>query len=201
MKDTLKSIFIDNLQIIVIVVLAFFLLKSCNNQPKAQSKSYKSEKDSLKKINEDLEFQYEGLIQENSQIIDSLNKLIKRSKITEGKLYQLQQKTSVKPSFVPEIIDCNDTIQSMYYIGAKKDSLCNSVILQKNDIITSKDKIIVTDSLQRNLLSKIIDNKDLTIETQDIAIQSEIKKTRYEARKKTFWQILVGVLTVLKFIK
>jgi capsular polysaccharide biosynthesis protein len=83
-----------NWQLILIVILVFCLVKSCNKQPTVQSKSYKKEKDSLQKSNEFLEFQINGLAQENSQIIDSLKKFVKQSKITENKLYQLQKKTA-----------------------------------------------------------------------------------------------------------
>jgi hypothetical protein len=190
-----------NWQLILIVILVFCLIKSCNNQPTVQGKSYKKEKDSLQKSNEFLEFQINGLAQENSQIIDSLKKFVKQSKITENKLYQLQKKTTIQPAYVDNVIDCNDTIKSIYYIGTIKDSLCNAVISDKNTIISKKDKIIFTDSLQKNFLNKIIDNKNLTIQTEELAIKNEIKKTKSESRKKTFWQIVAGVLTILKFIK
>jgi hypothetical protein len=79
--------------------------------------------------------------------------------------------------------------------------LCNDAILRKNIVITNKDKLLLKDSLQKSFLNKIIDNKNLAIETQELAINNEIRKTKSEARKKTFWQIVAGVLTIIKFIK
>lgn len=197
MKQFLKL----NWQLIVIVILAFCLLKSCNNEKSEEQKSYKKEKDSLQKVNSNLEFQNSELSEQNTQIIDAVNSLSEASKQTERILYQLQKKTAVKPTYVPEISDCNDTIQHLYNVGLQKDSLCNNVIATKDSIIVKKDVIIGNDGVVKSNLKKIIDNKDLTITNQDKLIVSEIRKTRYEARKKTFWQILTAVLTIWKFAK
>lgn len=200
MKTILKFLK-DNLQLIVIVVLVFCLLKSCNSKKSDEQKSYKKEKDSLAKVNSNLEFQNNELAEQNIQIIDAVNSLSETSKKTERILYRLQQKTALQPSYVSDIADCNDTIQQLYNVGLQKDSLCNNVIATKDSIIVKKDIIIGNDSVVKVNLKKIIESKDLTIASQDRVIVSESRKTRYESRKKTFWQILTAVLTIWKFAK
>jgi hypothetical protein len=196
MKNILK-ILTNNLQLILIVILAFCLLKSCK-QTEAENEI---NTDSLIKSNSNLDFKNNELESQNTQIIEALNSLSEASKQTERILYRLQQKTSVQPLYVADITDCNDTIQQLYSVGLYKDSLCNNVIATKDSIILKKDDIIGNDSVVKSNLKKIIENKDLTIESQDKLIVSETKKTRSEARKKTFWQILTAVLTIWKFAK
>lgn len=200
MKTILKFLK-DNLQLIVIVILAFCLLKSCNNDKSDEQKYDKKEKDSLKNINSNLKFQNNELAHKNAKTENALKILSEASKKTERLLYRLQQKTALQPSYVADIADCNDTIQQLYNVGLQKDSLCNNIITTKDSIIVKKDIIIGNDSVIKVNLKKIIDNKDLTIASQDKVIVSETRKTRYEARKKTFWQILTAVLTIWKFAK
>jgi hypothetical protein len=134
-------------------------------------------------------------------VIDSNKSLFKQSKILERKLHQLQNKTSVKPLYVDNVIDCNDTIKSIFEIGLLKDSICNNIISDKNKIIVNSFKIIKTDSIQKSVLLGVVEKKDFAIAVQDQFIENQKKQVKKESRKKTIWQTVAGIVSIFAMIK
>jgi len=199
----IKDFFIRNFQIILIVILVFFLLKSCDVGLELKNKNAKLEtrKDSLQNLSKRQLDQVSDLEMVVQAINDTVKFLKKESKVSENRLYALQKKISFRPKYIYEIQNCNDTIQSIYNLSVTKDSLCNNVISDKNKIIVKQDKVIIADSLQKTLLRSVVEKKDLAITVQDEIISNNKKQIRKEKTKKTFWQIVTGVLIVLGVLK
>jgi hypothetical protein len=200
----MKNFILKYWQIIVIVVLAFFLLKSCNgnsvNETK-KAKLLKNKFDSLQKLSNTNLDKFHDAEMVLKIVIDSNKSLFKQSKILERKLHQLQNKTSVKPLYVDNVIDCNDTIKSIFEIGLLKDSICNNIISDKNKIIVNSFKIIKTDSIQKSVLLGVVEKKDFAIAVQDQFIENQKKQVKKESRKKTIWQTVAGIVSIFAMIK
>lgn len=196
--DELKS----NWIYYAIIIFLILLLRSCGNVVlEIDNNNIELEKrvDSLQKNSKIKLEQVSNLEKENSKSKDSIKNLIKASKTKEILLYKLQK--SSRPHYITEVKDCNDTIQSIYDKCVLKDSLCNVIIDTKNNIIAEQDGVIVNDSLQKTILNSVIDEKDIVIKLKNDIIIKDKNQIKIEKRKKTFWQVIAGALTVLKFIK
>jgi hypothetical protein len=200
----MKNLILKNWKIIVIVVLAFCLLKSCggNSMTETQNaKLLKSKIDSLEYLSNRNLDKFHDAEMVIKVAVDSIRVLNKQSKLIETKLYQLQKKTSVKPIYIENVVDCNETIKAIYDQSTLKDSVCNSVIAEKNKVIEKVNYVISADSAQKRTLNHIIEMKDLHISVQDGNIANQKKQVKKEKNKKTFWQIVAGIISIFSIIK
>jgi hypothetical protein len=212
MKNFLKR----NWQIIVIVVLVFCLIKSCDGKSATETQNAKLQEEA--KTNKDFGQFYlnqynqtkdkEDSLKKRSVALEQENNVLEQTVIkSKNALLQLQ-KASKKPQYINELQPCNDTLQKVYEYSVQKDSACNETINQLDSVIDGKNEIIKNDKAtislgekQKSYLENANEKNLMAIEVQDKIIDNQKKQVKKESNKKTFWQIVSGILTVLKFIK
>ena len=176
-------------RILIILALFFFIilnLKQCNSiNESAKTILLEKSNDSLSLVfkmlklsNKKLQIQFELA---NLDLLDAQN----QSQISETKLASLQRQRT-RPLYVPEIVNCNDTIQSLYDFSMKKDSASKVVIFNKTFQIIKLDTIIKIQEREKNNLTDYV--KDSKIETDNLKSIIEIKNKEFniQKRKNTF---------------
>jgi len=184
--------FLFALIIVLIFIFAFF---KCNDTDKLDLENKKHEKtiDSLKSEHNKVMAKYSASEKELSILHNDLLSAQNRTQISETKLYNLQRKT-VKPQYIENIKDCNDTIQKVYELSVLKDSACNVVISDKNVEIAKQDIIIEFQEGQKLDLLKANDLMENANKNLEFINDNKTKQIRKEKLKKNFWKATaVGV--------
>jgi hypothetical protein len=212
----MKDKILRNWKIIVIVVLVFCLIKSCNGKSATETQNAKLQDEA--QTNKDFGQFYLNQYNQTKDKEDSLKKvnialeqqnsiLEQTSLKSKNALLQLQ-KASKKPQYINELQPCNDTLQKVYEYSVQKDSACNETISQLDSVIYGKNEIIKNDKAtislgerQKGYLESANEKNLMAIEVLDKIIENQKKQVKKEKKKKTFWQIVAGVLTVFIFVK
>ena len=184
--------FLFALIVVLILIFAFF---KCNDKDKLDLENKKHEKtiDSLKSEHNKVMAKYNASEKELSILHNNLLSAQNRTQISETKLYNLQRKT-VKPQYIKNVKDCNDTIQKVYELSVLKDSACNVVISDKNVEIAKQDTIIKFQEVQKSDLLKANDLMENANKNLEFINDNKTKQIRKEKLKKNFWKATaVGV--------
>lgn len=192
--------FLFALIVVLILIFAFF---KCNDTDKLDLENKKHEKtiDSLKSEHNKVMAKYNASEKELSILHNDLLSAQNRTQISETKLANLQRKT-VKPQYIENVKDCNDTIQKVYELSVLKDSACNIVISDKNVEIAKQDTIIKFQTEQKKNLLVAIEIKNGENQILNNINDNNKKQIRKEKLKKNFWKATaIGVGTyALKLI-
>ena len=184
--------FLIALIVVLILIFAFF---KCNDTDKLDLENKKHEKtiDSLKSEHNKVMAKYNASEKELSILHNDLLSAQNRTQISETKLANLQRKT-VKPQYIENVKDCNDTIQKVYELSVLKDSACNVVISDKNVEIAKQDTIIKFQEVQKSDLLKANDLMENANKNLEFINDNKTKQIRKEKLKKNFWKATaVGV--------
>ena len=184
--------FLFALIVVLILIFAFF---KCNDTDKLDLENKKHEKtiDSLKSEHNKVMAKYNASEKELSILHNDLLSAQNRTQISETKLANLQRKT-VKPQYIENVKDCNDTIQKVYALAVLKDSACNVVISDKNVEIAKQDTIIKFQEVQKIDLLKANDLMENANKNLEFINDNKTKQIRKEKLKKNFWKATaVGV--------
>ena len=174
------------------MIFAFF---KCNDTDKLDLENKKHEKtiDSLKSEHNKVMAKYNASEKELSILHNDLLSAQNRTQISETKLANLQRKT-VKPQYIENVKDCNDTIQKVYELSVLKDSACNVVISDKNVEIAKQDTIIKFQEVQKSDLLKANNLMENANKNLEFINDNKTKQIRKEKLKKNFWKATaVGV--------
>ena len=192
--------------VVVVIIISFFLIRSCNSknseienlQNSNQSLIEKS-KSSDKKV-KDLLYVAQDYEIETLYLKEQLSATEKVAYQSETKLKQLQ-KLSSRPQYIPELQPCNDTIQKVYNLSIKKDSVANAVILDKNKVIETAKTVIQKQDSTKQVLYLAVHEQKYNLQIKDLVIGNDKKIIDKEKRKSTTLKIVIGGLLVLLGLK
>ena len=187
--------------IAIILIIIFSAFKGCNkntsstidvNQKSIDSLNVLFQKSQLKvdKYESDIKFL-------NKELLIAQN----NSQVAETKYYELKNR-KVKPIYIENISDCNDTIQTIYKYAIEKDSLCEKTIHSKNEVIRVQDAIIKeNDSIKKEHKFMIV-NQSKEVKNLNEIIEIEQKQLRKEKLIKNGYKIgFVALLIKTLFFK
>lgn len=213
-KDIIKSLVLDYGQYIVILVLCFFLFKSCEGGKELQIANRE-----LKLEVKELVLAADKYVAKNNALNDKITLLeIKKQKVKTEIVY-IQKKTKSEAEKVPALttkqianyyqeryklpvtitqygVSLPDTIAKKNIVELiQKDGCFEEVKLFKTQLQIEEKKGIVKDTIIGNITKA---NTDLhkAIFTQDKIIDNVEKSLRKEKNKKTFWQVATGSVIV-----
>lgn len=187
--------------IAIILIIIFSAFKGCNkntsstidvNQKSIDSLNILFQKSQLKvdKYESDLKYL-------NKELLIAQN----NSQVAETKYYQLKNR-KIKPTYIENVKDCNDTIQSIYKYSVEKDSLCKETIHGKNEVIRVQDIFIkVNDSIKKEHNFMIV-NQGQEVKNLNEIIELEQKEVRKQKLGKNAYKIgFVALLIKTLFFK
>lgn len=188
---------------ILLLVVTFFCFRNCSDKSKMDIENSKYEKrnDSLRILEQKAELKIEAYERHLKDLNKKLFIAQNKSQISETKYYALKNK-KVKPKYIENIVDCNDTIKTMYSYSILKDSLCDVVIQDKNDVIAKQDTIINVNLLEKKELFEVINLKYNSNKNLQFIIDNNKKEINQQKLYKNVWKISTIVLTgvVLKTV-
>lgn len=191
------------LYFIIITILISLCFRNCNDKSKfeIENNKYAKSNDSLNILFQKSVLEVERYERDLKKLNEELLIAQNNSQVSETKYYALKNKT-IKPKYIDNVVDCNDTIQSIYKYAVSKDSLCNIVITDKNIVIKQQDTIIKTNLAEKRELVGMIDLKENANKNLESIVSNDKKQIRQEKNKKNLWKItsvgLAGV--ILKMI-
>ena len=187
--------------IAIILIIIFSAFKGCNNDTSEAIDANQKTIDSLNIL-----FQKSQLkVDKYENDLKSLNKELlvtqNKSQISEIKYYELKNR-KVKPIYIENVKDCNDTIQSIYKYAVEKDSVCIVAIHGKNEVIRVQDAIIKeNDSIKKEHKFMIV-NQSKEVKNLNEIIEIEQKQLRKEKLIKNGYKIgFVALLIKTLFFK
>jgi len=187
--------------IAIILIIIFSAFKGCNKNTSSTIDVNQKSIDSLNIL-----FQKSQLkVDKYESDLKSLNKELliaqNNSQITEAKYYELKNR-KVKPIYIENISDCNDTIQTIYKYAIEKDSLCEKTIHSKNEVIRVQDIFIkVNDSIKKEHNFMIV-NQGQEVKNLNEIIELEQKEVRKQKLGKNAYKIgFVALLIKTLFFK
>lgn len=191
---------------IILLVISLACFRNCNDKLRfqAENNKYAKSNDSLNIL-----FQKSVLeIEKNERKLKILNEELliaqNNSQVSETKYYALKNKI-IKPKYIDNLVDCNDTIQYIYKYSISKDSLCNLAIIDKNLVINKQDTIIKTNLIEKKELKDMIDLKENANKNLESIILQDKKEISQEKNKKNLWKItsigLTGVILKMLIFK
>lgn len=185
----------------IILIIIFSAFKGCNKDTSSTIDVNQKSIDSLNIL-----FQKSQLkVDKYESDLKSLNKELliaqNNSQITEAKYYELKNR-KVKPIYIENISDCNDTIQTIYKYAIEKDSLCEKTIHSKNEVIRVQDIFIkVNDSIKKEHNFMIV-NQGQEVKNLNEIIELEQKEVRKQKLGKNAYKIgFVALLIKTLFFK
>lgn len=191
------------LYFIIITILISLCFRNCNDKSKfeIENNKYAKSNDSLNILFQKSVLEVERYERDLKKLNEELLIAQNNSQVSETKYYALKNKT-IKPKYIDNVVDCNDTIQSIYKYAVSKDSLCNIVITDKNIVIKQQDTIIKTNLSEKKELVEMIDLKENANKNLESIISNDKKEIKQEKNKKNIWKTTsVGLaLVVLKMI-
>lgn len=201
-----KKFINDWLMPIAIITICIFIilsLRNCNEEKHVSPEEIQHQKsiDSLNVLFKNSEIKIEKYESDQKQL--NADFLIAQNKIqvAETRYFALKNKKT-PPVYVESVSDCNDTIQSIYNYAITKDSLCNDVIVGKNEVIRVQDTIIKkSDSLSNELKYSLV-LKNGEVQIKDHIIKVKNKEVKIEKRTKNIYKIgLIASLIKIIFFK
>ena len=210
--DIVKSLVLENWTYIVILVLSFFLFKSCEGGKE------------LRIANRNLQYEKKELIASADKYAEKVNELNGKIVLLE----QLKQKVKVETVYiqnktksdVEKVATLNTKQIGKYYqeryklpvtitqygvslsdtIAKKniaeliqKDGCFEEVKLFKTQLQIEEKKGVLKDTIIENINKANIDLRKAVF-TQDKIIENTEKAFKKERNKKTFWQVTTGVI-------
>jgi hypothetical protein len=188
---------------LALIVISFFCFRNCSDKSKfdVQNSKYEKSNDSLRILEQKAQLKIEAYDRHLKELSAELLVAQNNSQVSETKYYALKNKT-VKPKYIENVVDCNDTIQSIYKYAVAKDSLCNIVIINKNEVIQKQDTIIKTNVLEKQEYVGLLSLKDNANKNLQNIIDNNKKKIKQQKLYKNFFKISTIVLSgiVLKTV-
>lgn len=164
----IQSLIKDYWKSVVIIILLFLLLKSCQPDPvvAVQKNYYKEFKEQQK---------------QTAKLEKRANELQKE--LSKVHLPKWRNRTIIRK--VPQITnidDCNDTIVKFVEVMTINEAICDTIIDKMNNVIVVKDSVIVSQKIEVNKL----------------ATSHELQKSVIvqQKRKRNFWIFISAILTL-----
>lgn len=212
--SVLKSLIYENWTYIVILVLSFFLFRSCQG-----SNELKLAKDGLKKEVKTLIADSDKYVAKNNALNDKLVLLEKQKQKVKKQIVYIENKTESEVKKVPTLntkqianyyqeryklpititqygISLSDSLAKKNIVELiEKDGCFEKLKLVKSELNIEEQKGVLKDSVNGNLNNANILLKEAIFGQSQIIDNAE-KSVRKERNKKTFWQVATGVVAV-----
>lgn len=210
--SVLKSLIYKNWTYIVILVLSFFLFRSCQG-----SNELKLANDGLKKEVKTLIADSDKYVAQNNALNDKLVLLEKQKQKVKKKIVYIENKTESELKKVPTLntkqianyyqeryklpvtitqygISLSDTIAKKNIVELiEKDGCFEEIKLVKTELKIEEKKGVLKDTIIGNITKANID-LHRAVFTQDKIIDNAEKSVRKEKNKKNFWKVTSGVI-------
>lgn len=208
----IKSLIYENWKNIVILILCFFLFKSCQGNKELQVANRE-----LKLEVKQLVFTADKYVAKNNALNDKNVLLEKQKQKVKKQIVYVQEKTKTEVEKIPTLnikqkadyyqdryklpvtitqygISLSDTISKKNIIELiERDGCFEEIELVKKELKIEEEKGITKDSINNNLTNANILLKD-AVAGQDKIIENAEKSVRKEKNKKTFWQVATGAV-------
>lgn len=212
--EILKSLFYEYWSYVVILVLIFFLFKSCEG-----SSELKLANDGLKKEVKELVSNSDKYVAANNALNDKITVLENQKQKVKTEIVYIQNKTKSDTKKVESLstrqianyyqeryklpititqygVSLSDTIAKKNIVELIQKDGCFEEIKKVNaELKIEEKKGVLKDSVNGNLTNANILLKE-AISGQDKIIDNAEKSLRKEKNKKTFWQVATGAVIV-----
>lgn len=209
-----KSLLLENWTYIVILVLSFFLFRSCNGSEELQIANR-----NLKLEAKELVASADKYADKVNELNDKIVQLEKQKQKVKTEIVYIQKKTDTAIKKVPALttkqianyyqeryklpvtitqygVSLPDTIAKKNIVELiEKDGCFHEVKLFKVQLQLEEKKGIVKDTIIENITKANIDLHKAVF-TQEKIIDNAEKSLRKEKNKKTFWQVATGAVIV-----
>ena len=209
-----KSLLLENWTYIVILVLSFFLFRSCNGSEELQIANSK-----LKQEAKELVASADKYADKVNELNDKIVQLENQKQKVKTEIVYIQNKTKSDVKKVPALstkqianyyqeryklpvtitqygVSLPDTIAKKNIVELiEKDGCFQEVKLFKIQLQLEEEKGILKDTMIGNLNNANV-NLHKAVFTQDKIIDNAEKSLRKEKNKKTFWQVATGAVIV-----
>lgn len=210
----LKSLVMDYGQYIVILVLSFFLFKSCQG-----SNELKLANDDLKKEVKELVASADDHVAKNNALNDKITLLEKQKQKVKTEIDYIQNKaksdiekvTSLNSSQIAKYyqeryklpivitqygVSLSDTVAKKNTVELiEKDGCFEEIKLVRTELQIEEQKGVLKDSVNGNLVNANILLKEAVTDQNKIIDNAE-KSLRKEKNKKAFWQVTTAAVIV-----
>lgn len=210
-----KSLLLENWTYIVILVLSFFLFKSCNGSEELQIANSK-----LKQEAKELVASADKYADKVNELNDKIVQLENQKQKVKTEIVYIQKKTDTAIKKVPALttkqianyyqeryklpvtitqygVSLPDTIAKKNIVELiEKDGCFHEVKLFKVQLQLEEKKGIVKDTIIENITKANIDLHKAVFAQEKIIDNAE-KSLRKEKNKKTFWQFATGAVIVV----
>ncbi len=176
--------------IITICIFIILSLRNCKEEKHVSNEEIQHQKsiDSLNVLFQKSALKVDKYESEIKVLNTDLVKAQNKTQIAETNYFALKNKKT-PPVYIESVSDCNDTIQSMYNYVITKDSLCNDVIVGKNEVIRVQDTIIKKTDSTSNELKKMIVFKIEEVEDKNGIIKIREKEIKNQKFNKNAYKI------------
>lgn len=202
LKEIIRKIW----QPLLIAGLILICFQNCNDNKSAISEN-KSLENNVKSEQAKANKYFYDFKKKETEFIElekkyNLSKLESKAKI---KTLAEAQTKEVKPQYIDNIANCNDTVAKVYNYSKYKDSLANGVIFSLNKNILDADCLIETKKVEQDLLlSTILSRTNAMNDLEKINMNNK-DLIRHEKNKKLLWQVstvtAVGIIGKLILFK
>lgn len=210
----LKSLVLDYGQYIVILVLSFFLFKSCEG-----SNELKLANDDLKKEVKELVASADDYVAKNNALNDKITLLEKQKQKVKTEIVYIQNKaksdiekvTSLNSSQIAKYyqeryklpivitqygVSLSDTVAKKNIVElVEKEGCFEEIKHVRTELQIEEQKGVLKDSVNGNLVNANILLKEAVTDQNKIIDNAE-KSLRKEKNKKTFWQVTTAAVIV-----
>lgn len=210
----LKSLVLDYGQYIVILVLSFFLFRSCQGGSELRVAN-----EGLKKEVQELILTADKYVAKNNALNDKITLLENQKQKVKTEIVYVQNKTKTEAEKVHKFttkqfayyyqeryklpvvitkygVSLSDTIAKNNIVELiQKDGCFEEIKLIKTELQIEEKKGVFKDSINGNITAANVLLKD-AVSGQDKIIDNAEKSLRKEKNKKTFWQVTTGAVIV-----
>ena len=187
--------------ILILAAIVLSLLKSCNKDNSNVIDTKQKSIDSLNVLYQKSLLKVDGYESDLKSLNKELLVAQNTAQISETKYYQLKNR-KVKPIYIENVNDCNDTIQSIYKYSVEKDSLCNSVISAKNLVIRVQDTIIKDNDSIKGELKNMLSLKNGEVQANKNIIEYQSKEIKKQKLIKNGYKLgVVALIVKMLFFK
>jgi hypothetical protein len=191
---------------LTLIIMSFLCFKNCSDKSRfeVQNSKYEKSNDSLRILEQKGILKIEAYDRRLKELSSELLIAQNNSQISETKYYALKNKT-IKPKYIENVVDCNDTIQSIYKYAVAKDSLCNIAIIDKNKAIQKQDTIIKINVLEKQEYNGLLILKNNANTNLESIIKNDKKEISNQKLNKNIWKLtsvgLAGIILKLVIFK
>lgn len=202
LKEIIRKIW----QPLLIAGLILICFQNCNDNKSAVSEN-KSLENNVKSEQSKADKYFYDFKKKETEFIElekkyNLSKLESKAKI---KTLAEAQTKEVKPKYIENIANCNDTVAKVYNYSKYKDSLANVVIFSLNKNILDADCLIETKKVEQDLLlSTILSRTNAMNDLEKINMNNK-DLIRKKNNENWFWKsttagalIVIGKLILFK---